>query len=65
MLNRGFPKYRIKYGEKRTVAFIRCTYWYIPCEHLFEGDSFSSGWLQAKLIKEEFDVPCGGPSKAY
>ena len=23
------------------------------------------GWLQAKLIKEEFDVHSGGPSKAY
>ena len=39
-------------------------YWYIPCEYLFEGDNFSC-WLQAKLIKEEFDVPRGEPSKAY
>ena len=36
-------------------------YWYIPCEYLFESDSFSCGWLQAKSIKEEFDVRCGGP----
>ena len=36
-----------------------------PCEYIFECDSFSCGWLQAKLIKEEFDVHCGGPSKAY
>ena len=36
-----------------------------PCEYIFEGDSFSCGWLQAKLIKEEFDVHYGGPSKAY
>ena len=33
----------------------------VPCEYLFEGDTFSYGWLQAKL-KEEFDVRCGGPS---
>ena len=37
----------------------------VPCEDIFEGDSFSSGWLQAKLITEVFDVHCGGPSKAY
>ena len=37
----------------------------VPCEYIFEGDSFSCGWLQANLIKEEFDVHCGGPSKAY
>ena len=36
----------------------------VPCEYHFEGDSFSCGWLQAKLIKEEFDVRCGGPSEA-
>ena len=36
-----------------------------PYEYIFECDSFSSGWLQAKLIKEEFDVRCGGPLKAY
>ena len=35
----------------------------VPCEDILEGDSFSSGWLQAKLIKEVFDVHCGGPSK--
>ena len=40
-------------------------YWYIPCEYFFEGDSFSCGWLQAKLIKEDFDVRCDGPSKAF
>ena len=33
----------------------------VPCEYLFEGDSFSFGWLQAKLIKEEFDVRVDGP----
>ena len=37
----------------------------VPCKYIFEGDSFSCGWQQAKLIKEEFDVHCGGPSKAY
>ena len=38
----------------------------VPCAYIFEGDSFSCGWLQAKLpIKEEFDVHCGEPSKAY
>ena len=37
----------------------------VPCEYLFEGDSFSCGWLQAKLIKEEFGVRCGGSWKAY
>ena len=37
----------------------------VPCKYIFEGDSFSCSWLQAKLIKEEFDVHCGGPSKAY
>ena len=37
----------------------------VPCEYIFEGDSFSCGWLQVKLIKEEFDVHCGGPLKAY
>ena len=26
----------------------------IPCEYVFEGDSFSSGWLQRKLVNEEF-----------
>ena len=36
----------------------------VPCEYLFEGDSFSCGGLQVKLIKEEFDVHCGEPSKA-
>ena len=41
-------------------------YWYIPCEYLFEGDSFSCGWPQTNLMtEEEFDVRCGGPSKAY
>ena len=40
-------------------------YWYIPCKYLFEGDSLSCGWrLQAKLMKEEFDMRCIGPSKA-
>ena len=37
----------------------------VPCEHLFVGDSFSCGWLQAKLIKEEFDVRYGGPSTTF
>ena len=37
----------------------------VPCEYISEGDSFSCGWLQAKLIKGEFDVQCGGPLKAY
>ena len=33
----------------------------VPCEYLFEGDSFSFGWLQAKLIKEEsLDVRVDG-----
>ena len=31
-------------------------YMYVLCEYLFEGDSFSCGWLQAKLIMEELDV---------
>ena len=30
----------------------------VPCEYIFEGDSFSCGWLQQKLVKEEFDVRC-------
>ena len=34
-------------------------YWYIPSKFVFEDDSFSCGWLQAKfMIKEEFDVRC-------
>ena len=38
----------------------------VPCKYLFEGDSFSCGWLEQKLIKDEFDVCCGcGPTKAY
>ena len=37
----------------------------VRCEYIFEGDSFSFGWLQEKLIKEEFDVHCGGLLKAY
>ena len=45
-------------------------YWYIGIFlaniRLFEVDSFSCGWRQAKfIIKEEFDVRCGGPSRAY
>ena len=32
----------------------------VPCEYLFEGDSFSFGWLQAKLTKEEFDMRVDG-----
>ena len=33
----------------------------IPCEYIFEGDRFSSLWLQRKLIKEEFVVK--GPTQ--
>ena len=33
----------------------------IPCEYIFEGDRFSSLWLQRKLIKEEFAVK--GPTQ--
>ena len=29
------------------------------CGYQLEGDSFSCGWLQGKLIKEEFDVFVG------
>ena len=40
--------------------------WYFPCKYLFELRwQFSCGWLQAKLIKEEFDLYCSGLSKAY
>ena len=35
----------------------------VPCKYLFEGDSFSWGWLQAKLIKEEFDVAAVDPRR--
>ncbi|XP_048585043.1 uncharacterized protein LOC125567957 [Nematostella vectensis] len=28
----------------------------IPCEYIFEGDSFSSSWLKRKLFIEEFDA---------
>ena len=31
----------------------------VPCEYQFGGDSFSCGWPERKLIKEEFDV-CAG-----
>ena len=29
------------------------------CQYQFEGDSFSCGWLQGKLVKEEFNK-CDG-----
>ena len=35
----------------------------VPWKYLFEGDSFSWGWLQAKLIKEEFDVAAVDPRR--
>ena len=34
----------------------------IPREYIFEGDTFSSHWLQRKLLKEEFAVT--GPTQA-
>ena len=66
-LNRGFPKYSVKYGKDGSMACIGriLVYWCIPCDYLFEGDSFSCAWLQAKLITKEFDVRYGGHSKAY
>ena len=51
--------------KMKLYAYKYTVYWYIPCEYLFEDDSFSCSWLQVKLIKKEFDVRCGEGNRGY